>query len=78
MNTIQRDEQELVDAAIKAYFRRYGESANQPSRYSSAVDDGHVILRNINGELARYKVDARGGLHYVDDETSARKGKVGA
>jgi hypothetical protein len=62
------DDEDLIDRAITAYFRRFGNEANQPSRSSSAVEGGFVVLENVNGELARYQITKRGGLRYVEPD----------
>ena len=50
---------ELRDRATRAYFRRFGAVAQQPSSASDVVGDGAdrvVVLRNCRGELARYRL----------------------
>jgi hypothetical protein len=55
---------ELIARAIAAYCRwtdRVGLVPTQPSRSSSEVTtEGTIILRNVRGELARYRVGKRG------------------
>lgn len=58
-------EEELVEKAIASYFRKFGNDAVIPSGSASHVADGHVILVNINGELARFKIGKNGRLRYV-------------
>ncbi len=51
---------QLIDRAVRAYFRRYGKRADYPSVPSSTVSTrGVVRLVNCNGELARYKHDKK-------------------
>ncbi len=51
---------ELLDRAIRKYFREKGNNAEQPDRSLSQIWSGnyglYVDLRNINGNLARYRV----------------------
>lgn len=63
MNPTVYDEAELVARATKAYFRNAGHpSPDQPCRHSSDVGEegGELVvtLRNVNGDLARYRYDA--------------------
>jgi hypothetical protein len=58
----------LLDRALARYRREAqerGEVEQQPSRMSSGVDDGRVVLRNVRGELARYRITASGRLRRV-------------
>lgn len=51
----------LFTRAVRAYLRRCDRSGvmrQQPSRASSDIDDGGVVLRNTRGELARFRYDA--------------------
>jgi hypothetical protein len=68
---------ELVeDRATRAYFRRYGDSAQQPNRKATKVfeqDGKHYIrLSNVNGPLATYRITHHTGgawrLSYVDEK----------
>jgi hypothetical protein len=68
---------ELVeDQATRAYFRRYGESAQQPNRKATKLfeqDGKHYIrLSNSNGPLATYRITPRTGggwkLSFVDEK----------
>jgi hypothetical protein len=59
----------LFDRALARYRREAhecGEVEQQPSRMSSGVDDGHVVLRNVRGELARYRISTAGRLLRVE------------
>ena len=65
---------ELVEKqATRAYFRRYGDSAQQPNRKATKVfeQDGkdYIRLVSVNGPLATYRITQRtsGGwtLSYV-------------
>ena len=49
-------EEELTARAVRAYFRRFGEYADQPSAALSTYDGGCIVLSNTSGELARFKV----------------------
>jgi hypothetical protein len=64
-------DEQLIARAIAAYCRwtdRVGLIPTQPSRSSSEVmRDGTIILRNVRGELARYRV-GKGGLLRVASE----------
>lgn len=51
----------ILDRALELYFRDYSEqgieNSSQPSSaLSDFDDDGIFVLRNINGDLARYEV----------------------
>ena len=62
---------ELIGRADRSYQRRCereGWLYQIPSSSSSTVEDGIVILRNINGELARYKITPSGRLQWVEEE----------
>jgi hypothetical protein len=67
---IQMDD--LTKRACRAYFRRLGAAAPQPTADLSAVehsgisDPGDVIvLRNVNGEIARFDVRTDGTIRFV-------------
>ena len=68
-------EKELIERAVRAYFRRFGGGATIPSHSNSYVEtvDGreHVVLVNVDGELARYFVDKNSNLRFVDREQAA-------
>ena len=69
----QTDDAESVAGATRAYWRRcarHGLIYHQPNRGLSSVVGGTVILRNINGTLARYAKTGR-GLRFAEP----RKGK---
>lgn len=55
---------ELEARALLAYFRRFSAGAAQPNRTLTevaAVSDGmRIVLANINGPLATYRVRDRG------------------
>jgi hypothetical protein len=68
---------ELVeDQATHAYFRRYGDSAQQPNRKATKVfeqDGKHYIrLSSANGPLATYRITQKTGggwtLSYIDEK----------
>ena len=68
---------ELVeDQAMRAYFRRYGDNAQQPNRKATKLfeqDGKHYIrLSNSNGPLATYRITPRTGggwkLSFVDEK----------
>ncbi len=54
----------LLTRATRAYFQRFGAGAAQPNRARSRVEGDQVILENVNGELARYRLSSR-GLSFV-------------
>ena len=66
----------VEDQATRAYFRRYGDSAQQPNRKATKLfeqDGRHYIrLSNVNGPLATYRITNRPGggwkLSYVDEK----------
>jgi hypothetical protein len=66
----------VEDQAKRAYFRRYGDSAQQPNRKATKLfeqDGKHYIrLSNVNGPLATYRITNRPGggwkLSYVDEK----------
>jgi hypothetical protein len=53
---------EETDRAVEAYLRSGGFSPPQPCRYESGREGNKVILRNVRGELARYRIQANGKL----------------
>ena len=57
-------EDELISRAFRAHFRTG--HADQPSRYSSAVEThagrSYAVLRNLRGVLAVYRVRTDGRL----------------
>lgn len=63
MNINSLTDEELIDRAIVAWLRR-DPSNPQPSRYTSTIEDGRVVLTNRYGELARYRITSR-GLRYA-------------
>ena len=66
MSAISND---LQQRAIRAYFRRFGPNAMQPSAFSDVHRlDGkdYVVLSNTFGSLAVYRLKA-GHLEFVDD-----------
>lgn len=73
MNTLlQADSSYLVERARRAYQRqcsRQGAIYAEPCKYLSDVEGDQVVLRNVNGELARYQVTARGlrAIETTDD-----------
>lgn len=55
----------VLQKAIAVYLRwcrQKGIVENQPSTALSDIEDGEVVLRNANGELARYFLTAAGRL----------------
>lgn len=65
-------EGELLNRAIAAYYRRAtknGEIPQQPSSSSSGVTENngkdYVVLRNVNGILAVYRVTNTGQLKHL-------------
>ena len=49
------DDTELVKRATRAYFRRFGQNAQQPSHHSGIERNGakkYVVLQNTTGILA--------------------------
>ena len=66
----------VEDQAKRAYFRRYGDSAQQPNRKATKLfeqDGKHYIrLSSVDGPLATYRLTPRtaGGwkLSYVDEK----------
>lgn len=68
MNTQHTSENELFTRAGRAYRRRCeqnGHTMQTPNRAASTVDGDVVVLRNIRGEIARYRITGR-GLRYVE------------
>ena len=63
---------QLIDRAMRAYFRRFGTNAPQPANTSCVVEVRNpraawvVVLRNVRGELARYRVTPS-GLRFVNE-----------
>lgn len=62
------DEEGLIKRAYAAYFRRFGPRADQASHGGSHVEDGFVVLENVNGELAQFKI-CRQRLRFVESES---------
>jgi hypothetical protein len=65
MTRTYADEDELLRRAIAAHFRSGGEYADMPSRNSEVRDfeeKQYVVLRNVNGTLAVYRVRNDGVL----------------
>lgn len=59
------EDPDLWRRVVNAYVARFGEFAAQPSRDDSTLDaTGNIVLRNTNGELARYRV-REGRLYFV-------------
>lgn len=60
---------EMTDWAATLYFRwmsrRGVPSPDQPSRAASGREGDLVVLRNVRGELARYRITPDGGLRRV-------------
>jgi hypothetical protein len=50
-----------MNRAIRAYFRRFGIGAAQPSSALSHISDRTIVLSNSRGELARYRIRPRTG-----------------
>ena len=62
--------EDLTKRAIRAYFRRYGESAANPANYSGeeTIDGNpYVRLENARGTLALYAIKGD-RLMFVDPE----------
>lgn len=62
------DREDIFDRAAAAHARwckRQGGLPDTPSRELSEVRDGLVILRNVNGEMAFYKVGPTGRVRRV-------------
>lgn len=52
----------IYERAVRAWAQhcdRAGLVYQQPNRASSTFDDGVMVLRNVNGELARFRYDAQ-------------------
>lgn len=49
-------DEELIDRAMRAYFRRFGKHADQPACYSEVKGTKNPVVElvNCNGVLARY------------------------
>lgn len=60
--------EDLVKRATRSYFRRFGGGAPIPSdasRVEMIRGEQIVVLRDINGDLAKYKIDRGGKLRLV-------------
>ena len=55
-----RDLDEMTERALRAWFR-LGPSQLQPCAVSSGREGNLIILRNVNGELARYRITGPAG-----------------
>ena len=65
-------DKDLIYRATKAYYRhclRNGLIFNQPNNGLSGVEGNLVVLGNIYGVLARYRITAK-GLRYFKDTDS--------
>ncbi|MBL8623774.1 MAG: hypothetical protein JNK64_20870 [Myxococcales bacterium] len=62
-NTNDTDD-EIIKRAIAAFMREPG--ADQPSEGMCEVRGDHVVLRNLRGDLATYRVTKAGRLSRVD------------
>lgn len=67
---------DITKRAYRAYFMRFGARAPQPNRDLSGVEHSgigdprdHVVLRNVRGELARYRIDPSGRLRFVESSS---------
>lgn len=63
---------ELMERAIKAYYRRCNRDGVTPQQPSAALSEvtgpvwsREVVLRNVNGDLARYDVSSAGKLRWT-------------
>jgi hypothetical protein len=60
---------DLIRRAYAAYFRRNGSRATVPSSTDSAVEEvdgkSYVVLRNLSGTLAVYRVKVDGQLKFL-------------
>jgi hypothetical protein len=65
-----RSLESAMDRAYRAYFRRFGQRADQPNAALSDIEDGPprvVVLANVRGELARYRIHPKtGALRFVE------------
>ena len=65
--------EQVEDQATRAYFRRYGASAQQPNRKATKVFEQngkhYIRLSNVDGPLVTYRITQRTGdgwkLSYV-------------
>jgi len=67
---VTMNEDELVNRAAAAYLawcKRCGYEGQLPCKERSEVVGNTVHLRNVNGDLARYRVDAKSTLHWLWD-----------
>ena len=79
------DENAIEQRAMRAYFRRFGQEADTPSRFSTEISEvrgrWYVQLSNINGVLATYRIfpsnDGNFRLSFVDGQDYARLGLAG-
>lgn len=66
------EEKELIEKATKLYSQyceRKGLMQTEPSKSDSYVDweENIVYLKNVNGELAKYKINDDGSLKIIQD-----------
>ncbi len=67
------DSDTLFNNARRAYLKRFGENADQPSNISGVEKVGGrelYVLRNSNGVLATYAIGKRGELSFVSAGTA--------
>ena len=74
MRTDWSDDDEIYTEACRLYFKRFGIEADQPNKGLSEVINrfdvpSRIILRNVNGVLAVYKIVCGNGMalrYYAD------------
>jgi len=62
------DEDDIKRRAFKAYFKRFGECADQPSSdvgFFEIAGKDYVVLSNVNGILAVYRICNDGRLKFL-------------
>ena len=63
------NEAELYDRAVKTYFARCDKAGTIPQKPDSSlsgVKGGQVVLKNTNGELARFNMWKNGDMSFAE------------
>ena len=67
MKNLRNEEDYIKKRAFNAYFRRFGKFAYVPSQTVEFIEDkgkDYIILSNVNGTLATYRIREDGSLKF--------------
>jgi hypothetical protein len=60
------EKKEMIQKACNKYFKEYGHNSSRPDkRLCRIIEDGNellIVLANLNGILAEYKIESNGKL----------------